>query len=186
MSKICIAVEGESDIKILKEISKKLNINADDFNIILPPAHSGGKSALYKTMKKIVQLHNHETIIFLVDYDNSEKEAEKFKKKKDEIQKVYNKKIYLHFSKQEIESWLLGCYEDEDALKEAKNRNPDDIKDPKALIEKCEKSRRKDDKFKYRPIIDGPKIASTNKLSHFELSQSFKEFYKILKDELNL
>jgi len=179
MGKTCIAVEGESDRKILTEILKKLNI-AKDYDIILPPAHSGGKDALYKTMEKVVQLPNYETIIFLADYDDSEKEAEKFKKRKDEIQKVYyNKTIYLHFAKQEIESWLLGCYEDEDALKEAENRNPDNIKDPKALIEKYEKRRRKDDKFKYKAIIDGPKIASTNKLSHFELSQSFKEFYKI-------
>lgn len=179
MSKIGIGVEGESDNVILKEILKKFNVNADNYDIKLPPARSGGKEMLYKKMREMVQLFDCEKIIFLVDYDNSEKEAEKFRKRKGEIQKQNpRKKIYLHFARQEIESWLLGCCPN--IMKNLKKGDPDGAIDPVSLIENFEKNKRKDKNFRYNKIADGKKIAEGNKLGHFEHSESFKKFKEIL------
>ncbi len=183
MNKFGIAVEGESDRKILKEIFEKLNINIEDDDIKLPTAHSGGKDQLYKNMQKLVSKfsYRYKCIIFLVDYDNSEDWAEKFKTRKDEIQRQNPQmKIYLHFAKQEIESWLLGCYDD--SLKEAKNEEPDNVSDPVKLLEKCIKKKEKNNEFKYNKSVDGQKIAGKNELKHFEHSKSFKEFRKILEN----
>lgn len=180
---IVIAVEGESDRAILKEMLNKLNLNKSDYDIRLPPARSGGKENLYRKMSKMVQSVDCENIIFLVDSDNSKKDEEKFKKKVDELQNQNpNMKIHLCFAKPEIEAWLLGCFAE--IVKDLENEECDNAENPVSLIENFMKKKNKD--YTYHKVAEGKKIAKGNELKHFECSKSFKEFENIIKLSLNL
>ncbi|MDI6730558.1 MAG: DUF4276 family protein [Candidatus Altarchaeum sp.] len=183
MNKIGIIVEGESDKEILKVIIDKLSKEKDNFRFSV----AGGKKKLFE---KLEQLHINELvrqrhcnkIIVFCDYDNSETIAERLRNKIEEIKE--RKKdilsIELCFSTQEIESWLLGCYED--LLKEATNEEPDNVKDPVTLLENFERKKKGYKNFRYNKISDGKRIAEDNKLQHFKHSASFKRFEEILQN----
>ncbi len=145
----------------------------------------GGKTKLSGNLEKqhinnLVRRQHCNKIIILVDYDNSDKESKKIEERVEEIKKrrqdIF---IELCFAKQEIESWLLGCYEE--LLKKAKNEEPDNVKNPVALLENYERERRKNKNFKYSKKADGKRIAGNNKLEHFEYSASFRNFKEILQ-----
>ncbi|ODS36435.1 hypothetical protein BEH94_01330 [Candidatus Altiarchaeales archaeon WOR_SM1_SCG] len=183
MTEIGIVVEGESDKKIVSEILRKLDIKA---HIFLPLRNRGGKSNMYEYLRKIVfgKLRNYRKRIVLVDYDDSKKWENKFDSKIRDLKKkpdVKNKKIILHFAKQEIEAWLLGCYPG-DILKDVKTRDPDEVIKPHILIENFEKKKRKNKNFHYNKTVDGPKIAKRNELKHFRTSKSFRKFEEILQN----
>ena len=180
MNEIGIAVEGESDKEILSEILKKLNIPAD---FILPP-HSGGKTNMYGSLGKIVlgKMRDYKKRIVLVDYDNSKIWETKFKSKINELNNkpgTRGREIILHFARQEIESWLLGCYP-KDVLKDVKTGEPDDVTKPYILIENFEKKKRNDKHFSYNKTADGKQISQRNELEHFRCSKSFRNFEGIL------
>ncbi len=182
MNELGIAVEGKNDEKIVSEILKKLNINA---HIVLPP-RGGGKSNMFNNLEKIVfgKLRDSKKRVILVDYDDSEKWENKFKSKTNDLNNkpcAKNKKIILHFAKQEIEAWILGCYP-KDILKDVKNRNTDEVIKPHILIENFEKKKRNDKNFRYNKTVDGKRIATRNELKHFRISKSFREFQKILQN----
>jgi len=181
MTDIGIAVEGESDKKIVSEILRKLDTDA---YIVLPP-RPRNKNGIYAHLEKIIfgKLRGYRKIIILVDYDNSKKWENKFKSKTDGLKKkpdAKNKKIILHFATQNIEAWLLGCYPN--ILKDIRNRNPDEVIDPVSWIETAERKKRKDKNFRYNKTAEGKRIAERNELMHFRNSKSFKEFELKIKD----
>lgn len=183
MNRIGIIVEGDSDKEILKIIIfDKLCKKEDNFRFSV----AGGKTELLKNklekqhINYLVRMQHCNKIIILPDCDNFDDRSKKIIKITEEIKKRrQDVSIELCFSTQEIESWLLGCYEE--LLKEAKNEEPDNIEDPVALLEKHEGKIRGDKNFRYNKISDGKRIAGNNKLQHFEHSASFKRFEKILQ-----
>ncbi len=181
MNRTGIIVEGDSDKEILKVIIDKLGKKEENFRFSV----AGGKTDLLKKLEKqhinyLVRMQHCNKIIILPDYDNFNDQSKKIIKTAEEIkERRKDASIELCFATQEIESWLLGCYEE--VLKEAKNEEPDNVEDPVALLEKHERKIRKDKNFRYNKISDGKRIAQNNELKHFEHSASFKRFEKILQ-----
>jgi len=183
MNDIGISVEGESDKKVLEEIIGKLGLDAYVDVILLPRA--GGKTEQLKHLEKIIfgKLRNYRKVIILVDYDDSKEWENKFKSKTGDLKNkpgAKNKEIILHFARQKIEAWLLGCYP-KDILKDVASEDTDEVIDPVSLIENFEKKERNDKDFRYIKTADGKRIAERNELKHFRDSKSFREFEKILK-----
>ncbi|RLI86831.1 MAG: hypothetical protein DRO76_03300 [Candidatus Altiarchaeales archaeon] len=158
---IGIVMEEPSGKEIMDVIKEKLEIKA---KIV----HTRGKYRLLKKWRFLAynRLENCEKKIVLVDYDNDQD----FKSRLEG--EVNDEDIMLHFAKQTIESWLLGCYN---------VTNPDNLDNPFKEI----KRRFKQEygaKIKYNKRVDGPKIAKRNDLEHFRKSQSFTEFESKIRD----
>ncbi|OQX19563.1 MAG: hypothetical protein BWK75_05510 [Candidatus Altiarchaeales archaeon A3] len=190
-----IIVEGNSDEEILKEILEKegfqerkeesketfIRGNFQFFVFLASKASKGGKSQVFKYLDKTVygDIGEYKNIIILVDYDNSKKDEGEIKSKINKINsKIKNKKdcqIQVCFAKQEIEAWLLGCFDN--IIKD--HPDPDKVIKPSETLENYY---RKKLNSTYNKIVDGKRIAKRNKLEHFRYSKSFKNFETILEN----
>lgn len=190
-----IIVEGNSDEEILKEILAKKGFqerkeeaketfirgNFQFFVFLGSKASKGGKSEVLKYINKTVyaDIGEYKNIIILVDYDNSKKKEDEIKSKLNKINsKIKNKndcRIQMCFAKQEIEAWLLGCFDN--IIKD--HPDPDKVTKPSETLENYYRKKRNDT---YNKTVDGKKIAKSNKLEHFRHSKSFKNFETILEN----
>jgi len=162
MSRIGIVMEEESGQKIVEVMIEKLGIVSKPKIV-----QSNGKGNLIKgRWKKFVygRLGDCSKKIILVDYD-TDPEFEKTLSVD-----VTDNDVMIHFVKESIESWILGCFG---------VKNPDNLSDPVSEIKKILR-RKHGAKRKYIKTVDGPKIAKRNELKHFRASKSFKKFEEIL------
>ncbi len=167
---IGVIVEGTSDEEIVDTICKKINKRIKTVSM------GGSQIRNESTVKKKIRGLKKEgckKVIILEDSD--EKTGEQ---KREEIKRelrIEENDIEICVAVCEIESWLLGCFD------EYRYKSIDIVPNP---IEEIEKLKRKKHgaRFNYNKIVDGMKIAKGNDLEHFRKSQSFIEFESKIKD----